>query len=139
MRVCPVCHLSKALAEFSNPELPCKPCNRERSARWYAAHKELVKERIRQQEQRDMERTRTLYRAKLAVRRAVARGRLARPEHCEQCGSGGPIEAAHHDYSRRLDVRWLCRSCHRTWDRQQPKYAMASLRAAATTRSDGDF
>lgn len=53
-----------------------------------------------------------------AVRRAVASGRLIRPKSCSECGaiSDGTrrtqIHAHHDDYSRKLDVRWLCPACH---------------------------
>lgn len=52
---------------------------------------------------------------------AVKDGRLVRPSACENCGAEGRIEAAHSDYSRPLDVRWLCRRCHREWDSREPK------------------
>lgn len=52
-------------------------------------------------------------RARNTVGRAVRNGRIKRPETCEHCG-GAPrrIEAHHRDYSKPLDVIWLCTSCH---------------------------
>ncbi len=44
------------------------------------------------------------------VSRAVKDGRLLRG-NCEECGSG-KTEAHHDDYSKPLDVRWLCQPCH---------------------------
>lgn len=55
------------------------------------------------------------------VHKAIKRGEIERPETCSQCGQGGAIEAAHENYSERLAIRWLCRSCHRTWDAMNPK------------------
>jgi hypothetical protein len=41
---------------------------------------------------------------------AIKTGKLIR-QPCEQCGK--PKSEAHHDdYSKPLDVRWLCRPCH---------------------------
>lgn len=59
--------------------------------------------------------------ATMRVSRAIKRGLLVRPSSCSQCGGEGFIEGAHVDYARPLDVRWLCRPCHRTWDAAQPK------------------
>ena len=56
--------------------------------------------------------------ARERVRRAVRAGKLVRPLVCDECGGGGPIQGAHEDYSRPLDVRWLCRSCHRQFDNE---------------------
>lgn len=49
-------------------------------------------------------------RARNAVSNAIRDGRLER-QACEVCGA--PRAQAHHDdYSRPLDVRWLCRDHH---------------------------
>ena len=47
-----------------------------------------------------------------AVRRAIARGDLVRPDCCQDCGASGKIHGHHEDYSKPLDVEWLCPPCH---------------------------
>lgn len=51
--------------------------------------------------------------AQQRVRRAVKSGKLERPSTCSRCGEGGRIEGHHHDYSKPLEVEWLCARCHR--------------------------
>jgi len=54
-------------------------------------------------------------RAYNAVRRAIDKGKLTRTSVCEICGASEcKIEAHHSDYSRPLDVQWLCFRCHRS-------------------------
>jgi len=48
--------------------------------------------------------------ARSKAKNAVARGRLVRQE-CYWC-SNPNTEAHHHDYSKPLDVQWLCPACH---------------------------
>lgn len=65
-----------------------------------------------------------------AVKVAVRDGVLVRPEECQKCGSGSQtIEASHTDYSRQLDVEWLCPLCHRQKD--------AAMRAAIDASGEG--
>ena len=55
------------------------------------------------------------------VKRAIERGDLIRPTLCHKCGDNAgvasdgrsKIHAHHHDYSKPLDVEWLCAKCHR--------------------------
>jgi len=49
-----------------------------------------------------------------AVGHAIKQGKLVRPDECSICAKKGKIEGHHHDYSKPLDVVWLCTSCHRT-------------------------
>jgi hypothetical protein len=70
-----------------------------------------------------MTRTPEAHAARSAVQYALRIGTLTRPDRCQNpdCGKVGKVEAAHEDYSQQLDVKWLCTSCHRKWDRQKPK------------------
>ncbi len=51
--------------------------------------------------------------ASLQVYLAKRQGRLV-PQPCEICDSTRVIEAHHQDYTKPLNVNWLCASCHRT-------------------------
>lgn len=64
--------------------------------------------------------------AQYRVKRALKSGELQRPTSCSRCGANGFIEAAHENYSDRLAIRWLCRSCHRKWDIEEPKSVTAA-------------
>ena len=57
------------------------------------------------------EKARISKQAKRAVHKAIVDGTLKR-QPCERCGSEVNIHAHHEDYSRPLDVIWLCRTCH---------------------------
>jgi hypothetical protein len=47
-----------------------------------------------------------------AVSRAVASGTLIVPDHCAVCLVQCKPQAHHDDYSKPLDVMWLCPVCH---------------------------
>jgi hypothetical protein len=47
------------------------------------------------------------------VRDAVRYGKIVKPSVCEGCGIDGKVLNGHHeDYSKPLEVIWLCHSCH---------------------------
>lgn len=52
--------------------------------------------------------------ARGAVFKALESGELTRALSCESCGDASRLEAHHADYSKPLDVKWLCIKCHRT-------------------------
>lgn len=52
-------------------------------------------------------------RAHYLLRDAVKRGEVAIPKLCSRCGRNPTRLHAHHaDYSKPLDVEWLCPTCH---------------------------
>jgi type II secretory ATPase GspE/PulE/Tfp pilus assembly ATPase PilB-like protein len=54
--------------------------------------------------------------AKKAARRrlnyCISAGKIERPDSCEKCGVSCKPDGHHDDYSKPLDVVWLCKSCH---------------------------
>lgn len=46
------------------------------------------------------------------MHRAVKEGILVRSCECQECGKIGKTEGHHEDYSKPLEVIWLCRKCH---------------------------
>ena len=71
-------------------------------------HLEMVRAKDRARGFREPDPRKTF--ARNLVNRAITRGDLVRGD-CERCGV--PEAQAHHDdYSRPLDIRWLCRTCH---------------------------
>lgn len=97
----------RAACERARPQLKVV-----RNDRWRKAHPERVA---------------LAARGRAVIYRATKNGTLERPSECENCGlQGARIEAAHHDYSKPLDVRWLCVPCHRRWDSAEPKTGLAS-------------
>jgi predicted DNA-binding protein YlxM (UPF0122 family) len=60
------------------------------------------------------------------MEKAIARGRVKRPEACEMCGNKPPkkkngasqVEAHHPDYNKPLEVMWLCQRCHHKWHKE---------------------
>lgn len=53
------------------------------------------------------------HKARAAVSYALKMGRLTKPTECTRCGSESRIEGHHPDYSKPLEVLWLCVRCHK--------------------------
>lgn len=88
--------------------------------RYYARHRDEIAVRwagnwrkTPEQRQRWLRANPEKRRAQRALQRAVAAGKLARPDRCATCnGIGRRIEAHHEDYGLPLLVVWVCRRCH---------------------------
>lgn len=113
----------------------CKDCVSRRTARWAAANRERKNETDRAYKLRRADRQK----AHAAIKLALKRGWVVRPEACEYCGAGGEIEGHHTDYGHPLQVVWLCKACHgkehsHDADTSSARFAMA-LHAAPALRA----
>ena len=66
----------------------------------------------------------------------VARGTITKPTTCQRCGLDAHIEAHHPDYTRPLDVEWLCKPCHVIADRER-RAAQVVLESSPETTKHG--
>lgn len=130
---CISCGEIKPLSDFyAHPRMAdkhlnkCKPCckrdvreNRKANISHYHDYdsernnhdprrKAMMRASIRRNRAKNADKTR----ARSAVERAVRRGQLKQLP-CEICGVL-PTQAHHEDYSKPLDVRWLCHKHHHT-------------------------
>ncbi len=97
----------------------CKACNlivhRERYAKSLKQPKTQARRQaelaaIKRYKQRHPEKRR----AHGIISQRVARGKLIKPQNCQMCQVFSlKLEGHHEDYSKPLDVMWLCRTCHK--------------------------
>ncbi len=116
---------------------PCKACRTETTREWALknpdkrranwrnsaeSRRELHNKECREYYQRDKPRRMASLQdywarnpekraARHAVAYAIRTGRLKK-QPCVKCGGSFRIHAHHHDYSKPLDVTWLCSLCH---------------------------
>lgn len=57
------------------------------------------------------------YAAHVITRNYIRDGKLIAEKNCSICGSDKKVEAHHDDYTKPLDVRFLCECCHKDWHR----------------------
>lgn len=126
----PCCSLDSMKYHRANPErykaasLRYNQRNREKvnevTKLWQRNNVEKVKETTRRYREKYPEKRR----AQNAVNNAILAGKLTR-KPCEICGSTNKIHGHHEDYSRLLDVVWLCpvhhRARHRELNQRQPQ------------------
>lgn len=150
MKTCFKCGVPKPRSEFyAHPKMAdglvgkCKECNKNDVRERYAVTREqrAAYDKKREQDperkinkQRYMRKHRDehpdKYAARGAVNNAIRDGRLVR-QPCLLCGDK-KTQAHHEDYSKPLDVEWLCFKCHREHRHQQ-----TTVTQSAVSQSDG--
>lgn len=109
----------------------CKDCNkelarlryhankqksREKAQDYYTKNKELVKERQKQRSQKYGKKwyadNREKHLARAYLHYYVKKGTVRKPTKCEDCLQEVRVEGHHPDYTKPLQVNWLCRKCH---------------------------
>lgn len=115
-KICRACGETKPVTEFYRHAMMtdgrlnfCRSCVCER----VKAHRTANADRIRQYDRDRGFRPRLRQKQKAAdtLNAAIRNGSLAR-QPCERCGATEKIDAHHEDYSKPLDVVWLCKPCH---------------------------
>jgi hypothetical protein len=116
-RLCDACRAMSPIDLAGLSESGASP--RERRVAWTKAWRQRNPDKIGARG-RMKPRTPEQNRAHVKLHRAIRLGRLIRPSNCEECGQdpgkckngASKIQAHHEDYSRPLDVQWLCPKCH---------------------------
>ncbi len=126
---CCACKELKPLSEFNRgtgkqgKNAKCRECSRLANIAWREAHpdywrngpKPSPESRIairRKCERAQRKKFPEKFRARSKLKRAVREGKIHKPDICSQCGLPGETNGHHADYSKPLDVIWLCRACH---------------------------
>jgi len=54
------------------------------------------------------------YKARNQIQIGLTNGSIKKPDSCSLCGIECPVHGHHEDYSKPLEVMWVCASCHGT-------------------------
>lgn len=111
-RECTNCGVLKTDEQFCSrwPKL-CLECNRERSRR--SRQSERGQEWIKEYSKKRYLKFKHKSLARAKTRNAVKAGKIVKPNHCSNCRKEAPLQGHHEDYSKPLEVQWLCDSCHK--------------------------
>lgn len=124
LKVCRDCGLSKPLSEFyidgrrGRHINSCKECKRAYERRPERSEYERKRYKVPERRAYSLANSKHWvrlnddgYRAHNAANNAVRDGKLKR-KPCQQCGSAEYVHKHHPDYSKPLEVVWLCARCH---------------------------
>jgi len=128
MKRCGTCRQEKPLSEFGKDKYrsdglrwQCHPCQAESCRSYYESHSAKRRRWARENAHR-YSRTKRIRRhgtekenARRTLREAVEHGDIVKPSACQGCGKVLPkrkLQGHHPDYSKPLEVRWLCAKCH---------------------------
>lgn len=119
MRLCKYCGVLKPSTDFRRGRARCRPCLAKQLRDWCERNPQaarLIKKRSRAKAYASGKAKRApahKRRCPSLVWWAIQRGELVRPKICPRCfRDDSPIHAHHADYSKPLDVEWLCARCH---------------------------
>lgn len=141
MRLCKICGTSKPPSGFYNSIVECKDCWRARvklrrltdpSVRAYDRARAKTPARAKKATavtKSWRQRNPDAYRAHSAVNYAIRIGKLERGP-CAICAETKHVHAHHRDYSKPLEVIWLCARCHHRLHALFPEFEGANKRQA---------
>lgn len=72
---------------------------------------------------------RNRYNSRQKLHSSKNRGVVTPPEYCSMCGLKTGLEAHHPDYSKPLEVVWVCHECHNSLPRSNQQYGLGPRKA----------
>lgn len=93
----------------------CNKCNTEKM-RKYVKTKEGRK-KVYDAVYRSIKKLQYKQDARYKIRDSIKSGKIIRPKICSVCNKKKIIEGHHPDYSKPLEVIWVCRKCHTVLDK----------------------
>lgn len=112
---CWPCKKSRDSEYIRNNKAHVRTIKRESAARAYITRGDEIRAAHRsgryQEKYAKSPENRLKIRARGRVRDALRYGRITKSP-CVSCGSTDRLMAHHHDYSKPLEVKWLCSTCH---------------------------
>ena len=89
----------------------CHECNRNR-ARNYRKNSEYSKKYLKLKNRDNYRKNKDKVLARASVGKAIKNGQIIKPKNCSKCAKCVKLHAHHEDYSKPLEVIWLCVPCH---------------------------
>lgn len=93
----------------------CRKCNTIASKKYRSTEAGKIKFREMQLKNKDKYRIKNNARVLMAYHLSV--GHIVKPKKCSICNITKKLDGHHEDYSKPLEVIWMCRLCHKRHDR----------------------
>lgn len=90
--------------------LLCRKCNNDKAKKYRST--EEGRKRMNAAVARSIKKLQYKQDARMTLNLAVKSGKVDRPSKCPQCNKKRKVEGHHKDYSKPLDVKWICRPCY---------------------------
>lgn len=103
---CKICHCKISIKTRDKEKA------RESNRKYMGRARKNNLEKFRKRERSRIREKDEKYFARLELHNAVKRGDIVKPKCCENCGKEERLTAHHDDYSKPLEVSWLCYRCH---------------------------
>lgn len=121
MSVCHKCKkeskiLMKVGGSIKKPTMMCTACNTSR-IRGYRKNPKY-RESANKASRKAYRKHKVKWLARLKARYAVSKGIIIKPKKCEVCNLVKILQGHHEDYSKPLEVIWLCWTCHAQADKE---------------------
>ncbi|KKN65024.1 hypothetical protein LCGC14_0485810 [marine sediment metagenome] len=127
--ICSKCRKEKPPGEFAKYGRTCKECHNQRTREWRYKNPERWRQILASSRKRnptplqDLVAHQKTYSKSNRHKRwaadkissAIRSGRIVKPTECSKCSNSTPskqLHAHHPDYSKPLEIIWLCHPCH---------------------------